>query len=276
MANMAYYVIGDIHGCFDTLMSLLKVIQFNPACDTMVCVGDLVGRGPKPLEVLRYVLNTSNVHCTLGNHDLWCMAIAYGCYDDKTSEFHNLFKTPEDMQLLDQWRLSSKMLIHNNDLKIIVTHAGLPPQWSLPQAKALAEEMEHALHGRDFKSVLAALEGDEPHCWDESLMGARRYRYIVNALTRMRFCDKNGCLDFKEKDVIQSCQEHLKPWFEWPHHLDHCRLFFGHWAALKGVSSKANIIGTDTGCVYGGFLTAYKVQDPTSLPLCFRVPYQEN
>ena len=272
---MAHYVVGDVHGCYDTLMALVKKIQFNPANDTLYCVGDMVGRGPKPLDVLRYILNTANVYVTLGNHDLWCMAIAYGCYDDKNSEFYGLFKTPQDLELLDQWRDSSKMLIKNDELKIIVTHAGLPPQWSLHQAQCLASEMEQALRGKNFKRVLAALEGDDPHCWHEGLTGDDRYRYVVNALTRMRFCDANGCLDFNEKNVITSQYHHLKPWFEWPHALENYRLFFGHWAALKGVSSKDNIIATDTGCIYRGFLTVYKIEDATSIPECFSVPYQE-
>ena len=168
------------------------------------------------------------------------------------------------------------MLIHNSDLKIIVTHAGLPPQWSLTQAQSLACEVEEALHGVEFKSVLAALEGDEPYAWRDDLKGADRNRYIVNALTRMRFCDYNGRLDFKEKDVIKSSQPQLKPWFEWPNHLGEYRLFFGHWAALNGTTSKDNSIATDTGCVYGKSLTAYQVQDSGSMLACFSVPYQES
>jgi bis(5'-nucleosyl)-tetraphosphatase (symmetrical) len=269
---MAHYVIGDIHGCYDALMALVKKIQFNPDHDTIICVGDLVGRGPKPLEVLRYLLNTPNIQCVLGNHDLWCMSIAYNCYDDKSSEFYSLFKTSEDFELLDQWRLSSKMLIKNDDLNIIVAHAGLPPQWSLHQAQSLAKEMEKALHDKEFKRFLSGLEGDNPYCWDDSLTGNNRYRYIVNALTRMRFCDEKGCLDFKEKDVVESKYKHLKPWFEWPNQLNDYRLFYGHWAALGGESPKKNIIATDTGCVYGGYLTAYKIVDNISEPECFQVP----
>ena len=135
---MACYVVGDIHGCFDTLMSLLETITFNPQQDTIYCVGDLVGRGPKP-KVLNYVLNTPSFHCTLGNHDLWCLAVASGCIDSPSSEFYQAFSSSADQQLLAQWRAQAELIIDDPLYQLTVVHAGLPPQWSLAQAKAYAK-----------------------------------------------------------------------------------------------------------------------------------------
>lgn len=268
---MAHYIIGDVHGCFDALQRLLEKISFNSAKDAICFVGDLVGRGPQPLEVVRFAVETPNVSYVLGNHDLWCMSIAYDCYQDPSSEFHHLFQTREQFALLDKWRKQSQLLIKNDCLNYIITHAGIPPQWSLGQAQSVAGEFELALHGADFKNILRHIEGDTPHCWQDDLTGVERFRYIVNAFARMRFCDANGCLDFKEKDVIESRHKHLKPWFDWPNQLGDYRLFYGHWAALGGDCAKPNIIATDTGCVYGGYLTAYKVVDSDSEPECFQV-----
>jgi len=272
---MAHYVIGDIHGCFDSLMALVDKIQFNPAKDVIYCVGDLVGRGPKPLDVLRFIVNTPNIFFTLGNHDLWCMAVAYGCHEDKNSEFHHLFQTKEDLVLLNQWRQQAQLFITNKDLRLAIVHAGIPPQWSLQQTEGYASEVISVLHGSQFKAMLGYLEGDTPHCWQQDLKGHDRYRYIVNALTRMRFSDAQGCLDFKEKDVMESKHKHLQPWFKWPNQLGDYRLFYGHWAALGGDCSVKNIIATDTGCVYGGFLTAYKIIDKTLEPTCFQIASKE-
>lgn len=268
---MAHYIIGDIHGCYDTLMQLIEKIQFNPDKDVMYCVGDLVGRGPKPLEVLRYVLQTPSVFHVLGNHDIWCMAVSYGGHKKYPSEFSTLFQTEQDKALLEQWRNKAKLCIRNEALKIVITHAGIPPQWNVEQTESYAKTFCHAIQQPNFKDILEAMEGEEPHCWQKDLTGYDSLRYIVNALTRMRFCDEKGCLDFKEKDVIESKHKHLKPWFDWPNQLDGYRLFYGHWAALGGDCFAKNIYATDTGCVYGGYLTAYQVLDATSEPQSFYV-----
>lgn len=266
---MANYIIGDVHGCYDSLLALLELIRFDEQRDKLIFVGDLVGKGPKSKQVVEFVVNNDFAHYVLGNHDLFALALGYQCYADIDHPYRHLLN--QDQSLLDQWRLKSRLMLVDNAMQTIVVHAGLLPVWSIEQAAQYAKEVEHVLHGDHFLELLATMEGDEPHCWSPALTDNDRWRFILNACTRMRFCDEAGCLDFMEKDKIVSEQAHLKPWFDWPLKLNDYRLFFGHWAVLNGQHTPDNVFATDTGCVYGNKLTCYQITDSHTQPIIFAV-----
>ena len=268
---MAAFIIGDVHGCYNTLLALLNKAGYQETIDQLYFVGDLVGKGPHSTAVVNFVVNQANSHYVLGNHDLWCMTLAYGCYPNVDSAYTEIFAN--DFSLLEKWRLQSKLFLHNDLLNFAIVHAGILPQWSIEQSLLLAEQVEKVLKSPEYKDLLSHLKGDQPLCWSNSLEGAECYRFIVNAMTRMRFCDDNGCLDFREKQSKQSQYDHLKPWFAWPMHLNGCRLFYGHWAAMEGNNFVKNVFATDTGCVYEQQLTAYKVTDAFTPPQQFQIDY---
>ena len=257
---MATYAIGDIQGCFGTLMQLLERCSFNPAADQLWLVGDLVNRGPRSLETLRYVKSLGASAVTvLGNHDLSLLMASEGFgKPSKDDTFHDILAAPDRDELLT-W-LRRQPLCHL-DGEYCMVHAGLLPQWTVAKARALADEVESVLAGPDWKTLLANMWGSEPAGWRNSLTGWARLRVIVNAMTRMRFCSPDGVMDFKVKGEVTKAPKGFQPWFMAPERrsADHV-LITGHWSAL-GLVVRPDLLAIDSGCLWGGALTAVRLED---------------
>ncbi len=258
---MSTYAIGDIQGCHDSLERLLDLCAFNPANDRLWLVGDLVNRGPKSLETLRLIKSFGASALTvLGNHDLYLLMVAENGakFRGKDDTLQAILDAPDCMELLD-W-LRRQPLCHTEDNYCLV-HAGLLPQWTASRARELAREVEAALQGPDFREFLQNLWGSEPAGWSDNLTGWPRLRVIVNAMTRMRFCTPEGIMEFHTKgETTQPPAGHL-PWFELPNraHADSV-LVTGHWSAL-GLKITPNLLALDSGCLWGGHLTALRLED---------------
>ncbi|HET8817307.1 MAG TPA: symmetrical bis(5'-nucleosyl)-tetraphosphatase [Pseudidiomarina sp.] len=257
---MARYLVGDIQGCRLELECLLDRVGFNPRHDELWCVGDLVARGPDSLGCWTLIreLGTS-FKMTLGNHDLNLLAILLGQREanpkDRLAPLLNLPAAERDT--LIEWLCQQPLLRHDYDCAM--SHAGIYPWWTTTQAATYAREVEKLLRdasAAELKTFLADMYGDSPTTWRHDLAGAERYRFIINAFTRMRFCTSDGALDLKAKMAPSAGNkpEHLIPWFElWP--VTEQTLVFGHWAALMGETGRDDVIGLDTGCVWGEHLT---------------------
>ncbi|WP_100643868.1 symmetrical bis(5'-nucleosyl)-tetraphosphatase [Alteromonas facilis] len=260
---MAQYVVGDIQGCYKGLVGLLKKIQFDAKKDTLWAVGDLVARGEDSLSTLQllYELGDS-FHTVLGNHDLHLLAVCSGIRQAKRQD--NLGALLASSQLPDfiDW-LRHKPLATKIDKNTLIVHAGLFPQWSLKQSLALSDCVSERLQSDDFERFLVSMYGNTPEAWSEELSDDKKLRFIVNAMTRMRFLDKRQRLNFSLKDSPSQCPDGFKPWFQFknPNLKKKQRVIFGHWAALNGLKNNSQFIGLDTGYVWGGKLTAFRLDD---------------
>ncbi len=257
---MAIFAIGDVQGCYDELRELIDKIAFDPKRDRLWFVGDLVNRGPNSLAVLRYVRGLGDrAISVLGNHDLHLIAVARGfarLRDDDT--LSDVLKAPDRDELIDWLRCLPMMHVEGD--KALV-HAGLPPQWSVNKASTLAGEVEAALRGPGHHKFLENLYGSKPSRWKDSLKGWDRLRVIVNAMTRMRFCSMDGELDFKSKGESTNGPPGFMPWFEVVGRKSAgTTLIFGHWSAL-GLRVMPDVLALDSGCVWGGKLSAIRLDD---------------
>lgn len=257
---MAMYAIGDIQGCFDELQRLLERIQYDPDIDQLWFAGDLVNRGPKSLETLRFV-RAQNAITVLGNHDLHLLASAYTPGQRRPKDtLIEIIDAPDAQELLD-WLRQQPLLHHDSLSGYTMVHAGLPPQWDLQIAQHCAAEVEQVLRTGNLLDFLAGMYGDEPDCWSDSLQGQDRLRFITNCFTRLRFCDEAGQLALQHKGSPGSQPENLKPWFEWPQRKSRdMNILFGHWSTL-GALDATGIHALDTGCLWGGTLTALRLDD---------------
>ena len=258
---MATYAIGDIQGCFETLTRLLERVGFDPGKDRVWLVGDLVNRGPRSLDVLRWAHSFGDrLTSVLGNHDLNLLAVAAGVRKAKPRDTLDEILAASDREELLDW-LACRPLIHVEESFVLV-HAGLLPAWSVVQARKLAGEVEAALRSEGRVGVLKAMfEGRDSLSWDESLSGPARLRVITNALTRMRTCTKGGrmCMDFSGPPGAAPAG--CVPWFELPARSRRSgTVVCGHWAAL-GLRLDSSLMAIDTGCVWGEALTAVRLED---------------
>jgi bis(5'-nucleosyl)-tetraphosphatase (symmetrical) len=270
---MAVYAIGDVQGCYDALLHLLETLRFDPARDRLWFCGDLVNRGPLSLGVLRLVHSLGDrALSVLGNHDLTLLAVAAGCRQPRHKDtFHAILAAPDREPLLE-WLRCCPMLHHDDSLGFTLVHAGLPPPWDLSQAQHCAAELETVLRGPGYRDFLARMFGSEPRRWRSDLAGVDRLRFTVNSLTRMRYCHADGSLDFSHKGAPGSQPAGLSPWFELPERRNaDLRLVFGHWAAL-GYYRAPGIYALDSGCVWGGRLTAVCLNEPERV---YSVPCQK-
>ena len=255
---MALYLIGDVQGCDDALARLLDEIAFSPSRDTLVLLGDLVNRGPQSLAVLRrMVALEASAHCLLGNHDLHLLAVAHGVRKPHRSDtLDDILQAPDRAALLDWLRARPLALQMQGWLMV---HAGVLPQWDAAQTLALAAELESELRGPDWGVFLHNMYGNRPDRWNEQLHGLDRLRVIVNALTRLRFCSTDGVMEFETKDSAASAPAGFMPWFEVPQRRSEgSRIAFGHWSTL-GKVQRHDVLSLDTGCVWGGCLTAARI-----------------
>jgi bis(5'-nucleosyl)-tetraphosphatase (symmetrical) len=262
---MSTYVIGDLQGCYDEFRLLLERLAFDPTRDRLLLAGDLVNRGPDSLRVLRYVRSLGEAaESVLGNHDLHLIAARYGgATPKKKDKTLPILEAPDGVELLD-WLQQRPMLLESAEHDCVLTHAGIPPEWSLDDARRYARELESVLRSDRIQAFIANMYGNEPARWSDDLTGTTRLRVITNYFTRMRLLTPDGDLDFAFKEDLTTVPEGYTPWFMHPHpRLQVGRVLFGHWAALQGETGHPRYIGLDTGCVWGGHLTAYRVDDGT-------------
>ncbi len=257
---MSIYAIGDVQGCFPALQELLTKINFKSERDQLWFTGDLVNRGSQSLEVLRFVKDLGNsAICVLGNHDLHLLALAVGVTKSKALDtLDDVLRAPDRNELL-AWLRARPLIHHDKKLGYTLIHAGLLPQWNLTDALRLANEVHVALQQPDHGDFFVHLYGDQPDCWSEDLRGHERLRVIVNAFTRLRYCDAQGKMDLSQKGPPGSQPPNLLPWFQAPNRRhQNLHIIFGHWSAL-GLWQDNNVIGLDSGCLWGRMLSAVKL-----------------
>jgi len=275
---MARWAIGDVQGCCDEFEELLARIGFRADRDRLWLVGDLVNRGPRSLAVLRRVRSLGdNAICVLGNHDLHLLAVALaGAKQRRSDTLAEILAAPDRDSLLE-W-LWQRPLAHfqpaggsgtgagGGDGGDLLVHAGVVPQWSVAQTLSLAGEVERALRS-DARALLSQMYGDQPDRWQATLAGPARLRLAVNVLTRLRFCTGDGRIELAHKGKPDSVQPPLLPWFMAPARAARgTRIVFGHWSAL-GLYRAEGLLGLDTGCVWGGALTAIDLDRPEAAPI---------
>lgn len=264
---MATYAIGDIQGCHTPFARMLDLVHFDPACDRLWIVGDLVNRGPESLRVLRALRDLGDAAVVvLGNHDLYLLMIAAGLkrrLGDDT--LYQVLEAPDRDELL-HW-LARRPLIHVAGDHVLV-HAGLLPGWTVTRARALAQEVSDTLAGPKARDFLLQLAGNRPERWSDKLKGWDRLRVIVNALTRLRFCSADGRMDLSAKGAPHKAPAGMMPWFRVPDRFSRTHtIVCGHWSAL-GFYREPGLIALDSGCVWGGKLTALRIEDDA----VFQVP----
>lgn len=261
---MSTYVIGDVQGCFRSLMQLLEKICFDPSKDTLWFTGDLVNRGPQSLETLRFIKALGkNALTVLGNHDLTLLAVNYGVatYQPSHHTFSDILQAEDKCELIE-WLRCSPLIHHDPTLGYTLVHAGIYPKWALTIALSLAKEVEALLQGPSIQELLLHIYGNEPNNWDPNLAGFDRLRFIVNSFTRLRFCSTSGVLDFTSKESANNAPVGYMPWFNIPNRVtQNEKILFGHWASLQGICSTPNVFPLDTGCVWGNCLTAMRLED---------------
>jgi bis(5'-nucleosyl)-tetraphosphatase (symmetrical) len=262
MKAMALYLIGDVQGCDDALQRLLDEISFSPSRDTIHLLGDLVNRGPDSAGVLRRLMGYgTSARCLLGNHDLHLLALAHGARRPHRSDtVGDILQAPDRVALLD-WLRRQHLALRDNfsGEDILMVHAGVLPAWDAAQTVALAGEVEAVLRGPDLPAFLHRMYGNEPTQWDASLRGDARLRVIVNALTRLRFCSAGGAMEFTAKEGAGAAPAGYLPWFDVPgRRTGNVTVAFGHWSTL-GWLKRPDVLALDTGCVWGGSLSAVRL-----------------
>ncbi len=273
---MATYAIGDVQGCYDELCALLDLIRFDPAEDRLCFAGDLVNRGPKSLNVLRLVVGLGDrAMNVLGNHDLHLIAAVEHVRVRKGDTFDDIVDADDRDQLLE-WLCRCPVFYRDPELDFYLVHAGLVPQWSADDALSLAHELEACLRGPGLDDYLADMYGDQPDLWRDNLKGQDRLRILTNVFTRLRFCRRDGALDLAEKGVPGEQPSGLYPWYAHPDRRSRgARIVFGHWAALRMSAEeekKHNVFHIDQGCVWGGELTALRMDDMRRFSVPSRQP----
>jgi len=257
---MSTYAIGDLQGCCQSLQQLLDLIDETSPEAQLLFVGDLVNRGPLSLQTLHLIRALGDrAKTVLGNHDLHLLAVAQGIRPQhRTDTLDGILNAPERDELIDWLRHRPLALFEQGHL---LFHAGVLPQWDAAQTMALAHEVETALRGPDWVDFLRHMYGNEPAHWNDNLRGYERLRCIVNALTRLRFCTPDGGIDFTIKEGLGAAPPGFVPWFDMPaRRTEEVTCVFGHWASL-GLTLRPNLMGLDTGCVWGGKLTAVRLED---------------
>jgi len=267
---MPRYAIGDIQGCCDELKALLARLNFSADRDELWLVGDLVNRGPQSLETLRFVRALgANATTVLGNHDLHLLALAYGSKRKQKGgdTLDAVLDAPDRDQILE-WLLGRPLAVYDEPRGDFLVHAGLVPEWTPRQAAKLAREVEAVLRD-DARTLFDGMYGNKPEKWSDSLRGMDRLRFVINVFTRMRFVTPDGTVDLKQKGAPGEQDEGFVPWFDAPARASRdVRIVFGHWSTL-GFRRRKDLIALDTGCVWGGALTAVNLDaesEPVRLP----------
>lgn len=275
---MAIYLVGDVQGCYNELTALLKQVKFDKKIDFLYLAGDLVARGPDSLATLRLAKSLGNsAKIVLGNHDLHLLAVHAGIKKAKSSDKLSSLLAAHDIDELMEW-LAAQPLIQKipNDSRAepnsynapqntncaYMTHAGISPQWTLNDAVSQANFVQSKLASHERKTWLSHMYGEKPNSWDQATTEIAKFRYSVNALTRMRYCFIDGSLEFTEKESPENnYTANLLPWYQLSKVIDNTSWVFGHWASLMGKCSHNNIFPLDTGCVWGNHLTMLRWHD---------------
>jgi len=264
---MSTYAIGDVQGCYSELQNLLNEINFDERRDELWFTGDLVNKGPKSLQTLRFIKALGvNAKITLGNHDLHLLAVAKNIQPLLKKDTIQEILAADDVEELIDWLKSRPLLITDDDLNFTMVHAGLPPQWSLENAKEFAKECELILQSEKINKLLAEMYGDTPNIWVNSLQDYAKQRFIINCFTRIRFCNSDGMLDFDTKVAPGKQNTSLIPWYSLPNRkTKDNKIIFGHWSTVHIGNEKNfkqyNVYPIDTGCLWGGRLTAMRLED---------------
>ena len=264
---MSTYAIGDIQGCYSELQNLLNEINFDERRDDLWFAGDLVNKGPKSLQTLRFIKALGvNAKITLGNHDLHLLAVAKNIQPLLKKDTIQEILAADDVKELIDWLKSRPLLITDDNLNFTMVHAGLPPQWSLENAKEFAKECELILQSEKINKLLAEMYGDTPNIWVNSLQDYAKQRFIINCFTRIRFCNSDGMLDFDAKVAPGKQNTSLIPWYSLPNRkTKDNKIIFGHWSTVHIGNEKNfkqyNVYPIDTGCLWGGRLTAMRLED---------------
>jgi bis(5'-nucleosyl)-tetraphosphatase (symmetrical) len=265
---LARYAIGDVQGCGAALRTLLRRLRFRADRDELWFTGDLVNRGADSLEVLRLVRDLGgNARTVLGNHDLHLLAHHFDPARPLRpgDTLQQVLEAP-DRETLVNWLLQRPLIVHHPGSADVLVHAGLVPEWTIAQARLLAAETLTALR-RDPATFLSGMYGSKPDRWDESLHGMERWRFTINVLTRLRYCRADGTLDLRRKDSPCATRSAWRPWFEHASRRSvRARVIFGHWSTL-GLLRRPGLLALDTGCVWGGRLTAVNLEDADVPPV---------
>lgn len=257
---MSTYVIGDVQGCMGAFLELLDAVAFDPRRDRLWITGDLVNRGEDSIGLLRWCMaHDAQVTAVLGNHDLHLLAVAGGHVPPHRKDtLGEILDAPDRIEVLD-W-LRRRPMLHRQDGWLMV-HAGLWPDWSADQAQALAGELESVLRGPTCQTFLAGMYGNEPRTWKKQHTGQDRLRFIANVMTRVRYVEADGGLDFQNKGAPADASKQLTPWFDAPKRRNRdVRILFGHWSTL-GLLLRDDVVSLDTGCLWGGQLSAFRLED---------------
>ena len=259
---MALYLIGDVQGCNNALQRLLDEISFSPSQDKLFFLGDLVNRGPDSAGVLRRLMALDGAAtCVLGNHDLHLLALAQGVRKPHRKDTLNGILEAPDREDMLSWLRQQRMALreHIDGHDVLMVHAGVLPSWSADKTIALAAEVETVLRGSALNEFLNVMYSNQPDHWDDALSGIDRIRMIVNALTRLRYCDPLGRMEFEAKEGLESTPKGYMPWFDVPDRLTQSiTVAFGHWSTL-GWLNRSNVLALDSGCVWGGCLSALRL-----------------
>jgi len=261
---MATYAVGDIQGCLPSLKCLLENVAFNSERDQLWVAGDLINRGPDSRGTLAFLHERrDNCHIVLGNHDLHFLAIAYGQKQAGRSDTFDEILSAKELDIWIDWLRHCPLLYHDHKLGFTMSHAGIPPLWTLNESQSHAEEVAKVLRQESqIQTFLAAMYGNQPDHWQDDLQGQDRLRLITNGLTRMRYCTLDGRLDMTEKCSPEACPEGLLPWFKFANRAcENDKIVFGHWAALEGRTDTDNLYALDTGCVWGGALSCLHLEE---------------
>lgn len=252
---MTTYVIGDIQACYNGLRKVLAKVHFNPKKDKLWAVGDLIGRGPEALETLEYLVSLgSHFNTVLGNHDLHFLAVSQKIKDNREKEgFCSVLRNKHRDKFIDWIRHRPLAAIPKKGF--FLSHAGLYPLWSEKQALQLAASTSELIKGHKWKKLLEYMYGNEEETWSDNLQGLAKHKFVIDALTRMRFIDNKAVLNLKYKTSPEDAPKGLHPWFEHSRLKHDSHLLFGHWASLQGECNKKNIHALDTGYIWGGKLT---------------------
>ncbi len=263
---MATYAVGDVQGCFASLCRLLEKVDFDLNKDVLWLAGDLVNRGPDSLSVLRYAMGLGErCVCVLGNHDLHLLATAAGARKLSPKDTLSPILVAEDRLELFDWLRHRPLLHFDKGLNTALVHAGVAAEWDIDSANRFARELEGVLQSDDYTAFFKHMYGNKPKRWDTDLSGWDRYRYFTNVFTRMRYYDRKGKLVLKDKGETDRHPAGLTPWFAMPRRAAYgTRIVFGHWATLPlrtGLEETHNVVHLDTGCVWRGHLTAFRLED---------------
>ena len=256
------YLMGDLQGCCQALDRMLQTIDFSPSRDHLFVLGDLVNRGPDSLGVLRRLRGLDNAAtCLLGNHDLHLLAVAHGVRKMHRSDTLAPILDAPDREEWLYWLRQQRLAVQAHGW--LMVHAGVVPQWDAAQTVVLAGEVEAMLRSPEVGEFLTLMYGNEPARWDDSLQGVDRWRCVVNSLTRLRFCAADGTMEFATKEGAGGAPEGYMPWFEVPgRRTQGTPVAFGHWSTL-GLVNRDDLLALDTGCLWGGHLTAVRVDGAT-------------